>query len=422
MPAGNNFAEQCHDESEDILVPEDGISMTSDKTPENASHSRGITVGEPCSQANALPPKTLAESFSHAPEYCRRINGFFSEGAINQKVEETALPALKLHLFNFLLHNTDATEGELEEEFAKINRLSDIEREFSEEGNPLPTIGIEIELPRTHLSKKRVETLTQLGIPNEDAIDMEQEFWEVNPGYSYSPWVQARTLEELAEFGAIPLDANEREKRVSKNIELPLHINFGIPEHIHISEDRDMNSVEWSEVILLNDCLNYAFTSPERLEGGKYGRTYHTVKEGSRSKKSVRGKSGVTQIGTAGGLHRLELRAFEFRDYPTFRLLAESQKIVAMLFAHLGDARLRNTQEAALAELWKNFSSDVRTLFAQKALAPNAIETFGEKIIKANFNELRETDLRARSRAIVTHYAQGVTNIIARTEKKTHLS
>lgn len=363
----------------------------------------------------------LSESSLWASEYCERVNVFFNEKVGNGQIEETAIPALKLHLFNYLSRHAQATEEELEKEFARINRLSDIEREYGAKNNPLPTIGIEIELPRTHLSQERVEILTQLGIPNEDAIDMEQEFWEVNPGYSYSPWVQARTLEELAEFGAIPLDANEREKRVSKNIELPLHINFGIPEHIHISEDRDMNSGEWSEVVLLNDCLNYAFTSPERLEGGKYGRTYHAVKEGSRSKKTVRGKSGVTQIGT-GGPHRLELRAFEFRDYPTFRLLTESQKIVAMLFAHLGNARLRDTQEVALAELWKNFSSDVRTLFAQKALAPNAIETFGEKIIKANFNELRETDLRARSRAIVTHYAQSVTNIIARTEEKTHLS
>ncbi len=279
----------------------------------------------------------------------KRTKSFFDRH--QDQIEPTAEGAIKLHIYNFLFKNPDASKEELKATFKKINKLSETEKEYSHENNFLPTIGIELEVPLKDLTYEDISVLNQLKIHNESAEDEFGLLWEVNPSFSYSPSVQSRIIQELAEMNAIPLKFDKRKrnphlKRVSEKTEdiLSLHINFGIP----IKTTRQQ--LERGFLVpsfLVNDLLNYAFTSPKRITNRKTSTSLRFVHDAEDSEKN----KNFTNL-------RLELRASEFRDYPTYRLIAESQKIIALFIAHmkfnLGDREM-NDKEKLLAQLWGGF-------------------------------------------------------------------
>lgn len=373
--------------------------------------------GEVVEAGQASPDVAPEGILEHATEFSQRIFAVLLRAGEAGDIEETALPALRLHLFNYLLKHKDADDADLEKEFTRINRLSSLEREFASEGNPLPTIGIEIELPKTQLTPEIVKVLNTLEIQNEDAIDRAGLLWEVNPSFSYSPSVQSRVLEELAVIGAVPLatDAEGGTSRVPKEEAFSLHVNFGIPPSI----DGAMLMSEEATFFLLNDCLTYAFASSERLLLRKTSTSIHLAKSAEKSKK-IKNKEkempgeedGGYYSQTASGLRRVELRAMEFRDYPTFRMLSESQKLMAMLFGHLEHKQgIKQTpSEKAIAKLWSAFATEVSEYFSRRGLKMKMIDgDLGKQYVA---RMLEESDLKEWCRSIIQRYAAEVTVLL----------
>ncbi|GEM_PF-4852715 len=348
-------------------------------------------------------------------ESCERINRITIEASA---IEPTALPAVRLHLFNFLWRNPKADDHELREEMNRMARLSRQEREFAEEDNPLPTIGIEIEVPQRILTRHTVKILDELSIPNYEEGDL----WEVNADFSYSPWVQARILQELAAMGAIPLKGAQKGNlgRVPEDVQLSLHINFGLPSGITAEEAFRFRN----QIALINDVITYAFVSPQRIEQRKTDNAV-LLKADARENKKANKKTikdpslddtydGGYMIESAPknftGITRLELRANEFRDFPTYRLLVESQRLVAILFSHMktqSDFQITPAEQRLVA-LWNELRMEIEGYLDFYNLRPGAAD---KDRMTVAFT-IRETNLKRDARKIVDTYARKVGEIL----------
>ncbi len=303
--------------------------------------------------------------------------------------EPTAIPVIKLHLYNFFANHADMDEEELQKEINKCKRWSEMEKEHGEENNPLPTIGIEIEILKENLTPDKVAVLRELGIPNHEEFNSSS-IWEVNPDFSSSPWLQGRVIQELAAMGVLPLQEaiGSRYGRVPAQRILSLHINLGWPRVITYKISH-CNNIE-----TLSDTLNYAFTSTKRIRQLKV--FPYNLKQ---SKKSSSGKNNEV-------FFRLELKAPEFRNYPSYRMLAETQKLSAMLFSYIKKAEnlpLSQT-EKKLADLWFNFNGEVSEQFKEYGIEPGELNEKPEEAIRV----LETTDLKQKSREISSRYARRV--------------
>ena len=343
--------------------------------------------------------------FSERLQLCHRILEILKD---QKNLETTALPAIRLHLFNFLTKNPKASSKQIEKEMTHLERLSAHERKFAREQNPLPTIGIEIEVPQSSLHNEQVRILDALQIPNEQEYTMEP-LHEVNPNFSYSPWVQGRVIQELASMGALPLekkqDGNNRViPPTSTGDVLSLHINFGVPTGI----ERLTLHVDYRyKLFLVSDLLTYAFTTPERVEFRKT-KTSMLIKSSEESGKS---KKEVDLVGPS----RVELRAMEFRDYPSFRLLGEAQRLMAMVFANIKkvDGLPTNIAEKAFDDVWNDFEKEVKKFFRDRELTQAMVDWSPSKVTQ----KLRETDLQKACRAIVTKYSKRIGKILRETNE-----
>lgn len=323
-------------------------------------------------------------------------------------LEPTAVPVTKFHLYNFLKQRPGASEEEFSREVDRCRRYSMEEREYSQEGNPLPTIGIEVEVPEKYLSEDKVAVLNELGIPNyPESRTYSDALWEVNPNFTYSPWVQGRMLQELAVMGALPLeDSGDGIKKVSSEELLSLHINLGLPGEL-VTNPR----VSQSEFYVLSDVMNYAFTSENRLANRKTNSSFIRKSKNTRTSK----KSGRMPLADHDSFAmRLELRASEFRDYPSYRMLAEVQRLAAVLIAFMKvENKLPVTEaEKKLAEVWPDFSNEARQEFEKHELPSNIID----KNPAYGINILKSTDLRQKSRQMFSRYARRVGEIIGSSE------
>lgn len=325
------------------------------------------------------------------------------QGSEYRHFEPTAMPATKLHLYNFLKNHPDASDEDFLKEIKKCRRYSEQETKYGREDDILPTIGIEIEIPREYLDKRKADILDELGIPNQSEID---DLWEANPEFTYSPWVQARMIQELAMMGALPLENIDRVKKVISEKGLSLHINLGPPcnfmERI-IAPYAD-------SAYALNDIMNYAFTSGERLKHRKTSQSLSVSKKARDSKKSR--KKASSGDSTNVSLERLELRASEFRDYPSYRMLAEVQQLGAALFSFIKVRQNLPTDniEQELARIWSDFYGEAQAVREKYGLEANIIDVDSsrDKVIYV----LKNTDLRQASRRIFSRYAREVGKII----------
>lgn len=326
--------------------------------------------------------------------------------------EPTAVPAIKLHLYNFLKQHPDASENELTREINGCKRWSELEKEYSEEGNPLPTIGIEIEILKENLTSDKVAALDELGIPNYEE-PVSTRIWEVNSDFSYSAWMQSRIIQELAAMGALPLEesADSRHRRVPPQRILSLHINLGLPAGI----TNNIMQRHRPDIEMLSDTLNYAFTSLRRLMRRPVA-AYYPLQLGKKSKKFR--KMVSAEISEDNDEHfRLELKAPEFRNYPSYRMLAETQRVGAMLFSYIKETEglSLNTTEQRLAILWHDFSGEVAWQRSEYGLPSNAIDKDDRSRTEVVLN-IANSDLRKTSREIFSRYAKKVGEIIKRPE------
>ena len=117
---------------------------------------------------------------------------------------------------------------------------------------------------------------------------------------------------------------------------------------------------------------------------------------------------------------RLEFRATEFNDYPTYRLLTESQHIMGMFLAHLekmlGHTDISINQER-LAVLWEEFEKEVsQFLYEVQGLEPRLVDN--DRARASSVMESRP-ELREKCRALMTKYSRIIQEIIdGRVKKK----
>jgi hypothetical protein len=356
----------------------------------------------PWKEAEITDPKELLElcdavnEFIHSPE-----SGWAEYG------EETALAAVKLRLLNYLSRNPEAADDDQSEEIEKMRHLSTMEAEFSAESNPLPTVGLELEAPHRYLTPYRRDILDALGIPNERETPG---LWEVITEFSYSPWVQGRIIQELAVMGAIPLVETKTGMWVPDAELLSLHVNLSPPgglEYLQLVRYK-------KEALLLNDMMIYAFDSPQRILGRKTSES-HLFRAGYKSKRSKKTKLPDTDP-WGSTLHptRAEARAGEFRDFPTYRMIVEYQRMAGMYFSHvkLREGMELTKAEAELAKLWADFESDADGVLGRYTGGKlNLVDSDRERAAKI----VKETDIRPTCRHLITDYSKKVAAVIKET-------
>ena len=274
----------------------------------------------------------------------------------DEKFEPTAQPAIEFHMANFLSLHPDAKDEEIERELLKVHGLSDLEEEAKDK-KALPTIGIEIEIPEQYVFEEKKYLLTSLGIKHESVNDAS--LYEVNPSFSYSPWVSARILQELATSEMLPVKTSEdgKEKMIEPG-SLSLHINFGIPPEV-VFYDVNRGTDDTKRIV---DLLTYAFVSGERIQNRKTNKSHYIKYDASLSDKNS--KNGNIMPENPDTI-RFEVRTTEFKDYTTFRLLAESQAIVAL---HIADLKREQGVEITrlenhLANIYMDFKVEYEKLF-----------------------------------------------------------
>ncbi len=154
----------------------------------------------------------------------------------------------------------------------------------------------------------------------------------------------------------------------------------------------------------MNDLLTYAFASPYRIQNRKTNKSYKIELANDADYSSYYGRD------RGSALLRLELRAGEFKDYPTFRLLSESQALAASLIAFIksreGKQNSPSHESAELALLWPKIRAEIEDYLAKYGLDPNDIDNsfYKRRAIEAMF----KPGFKDEARKIVSKYAKMV--------------
>ncbi|OGI62568.1 hypothetical protein A2818_02440 [Candidatus Nomurabacteria bacterium RIFCSPHIGHO2_01_FULL_40_12] len=317
------------------------------------------------------------------------------------KIAGTARDAVKLHMYNYLSNQPQASLENFTAELLAINKLSKIENEAVHFDNPLPTIGIEIE--NFAAEKNTVRTVKNLGVRS-------PHYEEINPDFSYSAKTQARVLMELIKIGFIPTEkGTDGINRIPEDFigDFSLHINFGFPGNV------DVLNVDMRTAYPLSDCLAYAYASPERLIGRKTRDSVLVPDDAQKSKKNLVRRSKPKL--------RLEIRATEFKDYTSFRMLLEAQRLVAAYFSFVEHEQglPLSEKEKKLFQLWLEFESNFSIIRERYNLQPNAIDyipqiTGGNKEMDNDVvQKLKDTDLKKECRTLIAKYSKMINDAIA---------
>lgn len=338
-----------------------------------------------------------AKPQSELLKLANKARNIANEVIVAGEMDERIGPAARLHIYNALKgdNNNDIPQKDID----KIQRMSQVERRYALKKDFLPTIGIEIETPETSLNKSTQQVLKELNIPNTIGSDYPIRLWEVNPDYSHSPLVQSRVLQELAHMEAIPIDS--KTGKLPRDARTSLHINFGLLK----VTSREMDSIQnkfHEDISLLNDILTYAFASPYRIRNRKTRNSYD-IKVAKDEDHKVFYREGKP------ALMRLELRAGEFRDYPTFRLLAEAQALTGSLLA---DIKLEegfytggpSDTEVKIASLWQKIKDEITEYLRPYNLRFNLVDYDPEEA--ASVMEI--PGFKEGCRKIVSKYAKMV--------------
>ena len=323
-----------------------------------------------------------------------RINNFFK--LHNIQAGPTVLSAVKLSFLREITLHPQADENEL---VTKLNlltrRLGEEEDASARPENPLPTIGVEVEMPDDTFPPAHKTTFPLIGIPCEPE---NVKLFEVNPKPTHSAKIQNEILSNLDALGLTPHKPDSP---------LSLHINFGVPSGISMG---DLESAR-DKVLLISNLLVYAFSSANRVLEKEIVKSFLfktaiPVKKSSEPKRDNGSEIKRFQA-------RLEFRANEFGTYPTYRLLIESQRIIGMFFAHLeqiSDHPHILIRQKELAILWKEFEREVRQLlYEERGLKPRLIDDDRKKassVIKSS------PELRQKCRALLTEYSQKINGVI----------
>lgn len=250
---------------------------------------------------------------------------------------ETLKPVFTLMKYNELSHDyEDSVAPNVKH---RKNRLQEVEEAYRRKSEIVPTMGVELELPRGVISPSQREVINGCGIRCEDE---NLGVCEIAPFYSYSALTQSRILEEVYHLGV----NNENIKEGGK-IDSSLHVNYGVPKSLFSGID---NSRLNQEIKIFVDAVTYGFVSANRILNRK-------TNSSSDIKPAWKGKHPL----------RLELRTPDFASRTTFRMLEETQVLVASLFAFLKDIKEESLseEELRLSLVWTEFRLEVESLLAE---------------------------------------------------------
>lgn len=251
----------------------------------------------------------------------------------------SVLPAYKLMVFNEL-YSPDAFKHTPDVLERRLKQLKEIELTYQKKFPLIPTIGVELEVPKNWISISQRDVIDGFYIhctPENDSVT------EISPFFSFSSHTQSRILEECVKLGINP------EKQPEKDLErTSVHINLGIPE-----EMRDDTEHFIHETRSLTDAMTYGFVPPERIKWRK-----------TRESRQVK-----SAFGPHSSL-RLELRTPDFSSSTTFRMLEEVQLLAAACFAYIKDQDEVEVSEdeLKLSSVWATFRLEVQTLLEDNKL------------------------------------------------------
>ena len=150
------------------------------------------------------------------------------------------------------------------------------------------------------------------------------DLFEAIPHFSYSPWTQSKMLHEFIEMGLLKVVVDEDGKtEISRELPISMHVNFGQPPEI----SKTTLKLKERMLTVIVESLTLAFSSTKRILSRKVKTSVRYNKEASESKKNKKADGS-----SVGDVLRLEIKSTEFLDQTTYRLLAESQRIIGAFF------------------------------------------------------------------------------------------
>ncbi len=340
-------------------------------------------------------------------------------GRVSQKIT----PALHLHFFNNILEEEANPNIQRDKALERRKLEAYIKDEKSAEENPyLPTIGVEIEVPKYFtIDENLFEATSLLGIPREGESFLDNEAWEFAIDFSYSAKTQSLIAHELIRGGFIETEEEHNKKKIRGAGDFSMHINLGFPLEIAdklkgvtytTTLNRELQQLKDDSDVLVN-ALTYAYTSPQRIENRKTNKRFTIDRPAKKGKDKKGGKEEKEYIeeededDSMVPSGRLEIRSLEVRDATLYRLLPEAQLLASALFTSHLDSTLDDKQ-IALKAIWQDFSVKVQEAFSTYFVSPEVID---KDEAKALFM-LKETNIPQQMREYITETSQKIQKII----------
>lgn len=297
-------------------------------------------------------------------------------------LEDTAREACLLYTYNFLRKYPELTNEGRKFLIEKLTRLNKQEKLYMQNDVPLPPLGIEVEIPETSNRQMNEFVLQCFGVSHYDEGDL----LEINKAYSYSGEIQSRVLEEVAKMGAIPLVPGEKGLGdIPREVPLSLHMNFGLPSELDNNDDLEDDYLEDFQALV--NWVTYAFTSPDRISKRKTRSSWYM-------------RPGKTEASNKSGKQRLEIRVSEFKDFSSFRMIDEAQKLTGALFSYLKkmNGHKLSHKESRMSELWINFKRKVNQTMNNYSVRSMLFDRDSDEAAEIASNEKLRSEMRQISR------------------------
>ncbi|MEI8337781.1 MAG: hypothetical protein WCF92_01385 [bacterium] len=300
-----------------------------------------------------------------------------------KSVPSTALPAIKLHLFNFFLTNSEASLSDIDQEFEKMKILEKKEKEAKGIRDVLPTIGIELEVPNISAPQNLRDVCSHINLRSGNDTNG---IYEFRPDFSYDAAVQARMLHDIEKL--IRLPEMKRESDMAEYA--PVHVNLGVPKELKENEDLKKESDYLTRLVTL------AFVSEERIGGGKWlpANDFHNLRREEMDKYAA---------------VRLEIRTPSFENKSIYKMLFEIQTLSAAMFSFLKEQsrhRIKNMKkQVLLATLWDEFRTDFSE-FSERHDLPKSVVLF-------SWTKQEKPEIEKEARDIFDRYAREAGQIIS---------
>lgn len=277
-----------------------------------------------------------------------------------------------------------------EDFISELERVAEGERRLEKtEGEIVPTIGLEVEVPEKTYASHGMATVGKYVKPGEfykisEKFGVKPSFehstWEWAVDYSHSARVQSLIVHELIQAGFIDTEGSGGERKVKEGGEWSMHVNLKVPDRLNYKDRPSLKKRLNDNSDILTNAFTYAFSSPERLKSRKSNSRYILGKSAQKIKKQKSLDNAVKNEppeDTAWSVSppqprdeipegRLEIRSLEVRDKTLYRLLVEIQRVASAMFASQMPADEKSKADEELGEIWSVFSGKVYDIIDSK--------------------------------------------------------